>query len=276
MTRILGERNPAVPPQACRRPCPPEVDGQEANIPRDRDPSPREACELKLLRSRMIDFEDREILRPRGLAVAERVQPGSQYDVLTNSMVKGCLQRILGKSAPQHEVRAQMPLRRLLMRCKFNLQGLLAAHPDQDDGEWIGKNLRIIIDQLVDCPHGGDPDRSFTAARVLHGGHSGLMFAALMTGAHFSISAFCRVPSASGVSCSRDGSSWPSSASRWLTSRAVSALTTAEFSFATISPGVPLGTHRPCQKGMCRPGTPASSIVGTSGALAHRVFDITA
>ncbi len=35
--------------------------------------------------------------------------------------------------------------------------------------------------------------------------------------------------------------------------------------------GVPAGAHRPYQNVMCRPGAPASSVVGTSGAANQRV-----
>src|SRR5438128_1641658 len=52
--------------------------------------------------------------------------------------------------------------------------------------------------------------------------------------------------------------------------------TTAPLSLATISGGVPLGTHSPFQNEMYIPDTPTSSIVGTSGAAGQRSFDITA
>ena len=43
-----------------------------------------------------------------------------------------------------------------------------------------------------------------------------------------------------------------------------------------ISFGVPLGAQIACQGEMCRPGTPASSTVGTSGAVAVRLFAMAA
>src|SRR5262245_38430562 len=52
--------------------------------------------------------------------------------------------------------------------------------------------------------------------------------------------------------------------------------TTAALSFATISFGVPLGTHSPCQNEMLIPGTPSSSLVGMSGAANQRVLANTA
>ena len=45
-------------------------------------------------------------------------------------------------------------------------------------------------------------------------------------------------------------------------------VTTAPLSLAMMSFGVPFGVQIACQGAMCRPGTPASSTVGTSGAFA--------
>ena len=55
-----------------------------------------------------------------------------------------------------------------------------------------------------------------------------------------------------------------------------SAATTAALSLFTISCGVPVGTHKPCQNEMLMPGTPSSSLVGTSGAANQRVLANTA
>src|SRR5262249_52256822 len=77
--------------------------------------------------------------------------------------------------------------------------------------------------------------------------HSGAMPAALMRGHHFSTSAFCKAPSASG-DCWSDGKiSWPSSVSRVRTAGSIKAATTAALSLPTISLGVPFGAQRPCQ-----------------------------
>ena len=56
--------------------------------------------------------------------------------------------------------------------------------------------------------------RVWTAGISPHADHSLLIFAALMIGHHFSISALWKVPSASGVCCSRGNSSMPRSANR--------------------------------------------------------------
>jgi hypothetical protein len=96
--------------------------------------------------------------------------------------------------------------------------------------------------------------------------HSPLMPAALMIGHHFSISALCSAPTASGVGWSRGKISWPSSASRDRTVGSASASTVAALSFQTASFGVRLGTQSALQRETYHPGRPASSTVGMSGA----------
>ena len=61
------------------------------------------------------------------------------------------------------------------------------------------------------------------------------------------------------------------SASRFCTAGSASASSTAALSFAMISFGVPLGAHIACQIETWKPGSPASSVVGMSGAEARRV-----
>src|SRR5262249_1156563 len=102
----------------------------------------------------------------------------------------------------------------------------------------------------------------------LTGPHWPLTFAALMIGHHFSISAFWRVASASGVCCSRGGTSSPSSAKRRRTAGSAKVSTTAALRLPTISFGVLLGTPSPYQTEAWKPCSPASSTVATSGALA--------
>src|SRR5882757_811966 len=76
--------------------------------------------------------------------------------------------------------------------------------------------------------------------------HSALMPASLTIGHHFSISAFWKAPSACGVSWSGGGMSWPRAASFSFVPGSPSDFTTAPFSLAMISAGVPLCAHRPC------------------------------
>src|SRR5215813_8055417 len=71
--------------------------------------------------------------------------------------------------------------------------------------------------------------------------HSPLIFASLMTGHHFSNSALVKAPSASGVCSSRNGISWPMSASRERTVASASAAATLALSLSTTDLGVPLG-----------------------------------
>jgi hypothetical protein len=66
-------------------------------------------------------------------------------------------------------------------------------------------------------------------------------------GHHFSISAFCKAPSAAGVCWSRGGMSCPRSARRWRTAGSASTSATAALSLAIASFGVPLGTQSAVQ-----------------------------
>src|SRR5580704_189114 len=76
--------------------------------------------------------------------------------------------------------------------------------------------------------------------------YSVLMFAALMIGHHFSISALCKARSASGVCWSRGKISCPRSARRARRPGSAKAATAAALSLAMMSFGVPFGTQRPC------------------------------
>src|SRR5262249_13643809 len=74
-----------------------------------------------------------------------------------------------------------------------------AAQPrPQPVAKIVDGEVSLALPRTVDCEDG----------------YSALMPAALMIGHHFSISALCRAPSASGVCCSRDGISWTISANR--------------------------------------------------------------
>src|SRR5262249_42949531 len=78
---------------------------------------------------------------------------------------------------------------------------------------------------------------------VLHLLHSPFIFAALMMGHHFSISALWSAPSASGVCCSRGKISCPISASRARTVGSANASTAAALSLPMMSIGVRLGAQ---------------------------------
>src|ERR1043166_8647033 len=82
------------------------------------------------------------------------------------------------------------------------------------------------------------------------------MPAALIIGHHFSISALWCAPSASGVSCSRVGMTWPSSVSHARPPGSATVSPPAALSGATTSRGFPAGAHKPYQNVMCSPGAP--------------------
>src|SRR5262249_31342097 len=100
--------------------------------------------------------------------------------------------------------------------------------------------------------------------------YSGLIFAALMIGHHFSISAFCRSASAAGVCWSREKISCAKSASRARTLGLAKVSTVAALSLAMMSFDVRAGAQKPNQILASRFGNPASSTVGISGAAARR------
>src|SRR5262245_16351173 len=77
--------------------------------------------------------------------------------------------------------------------------------------------------------------------------HSALMPAALMMGHHFSMSAFCNAPRASGVCWSRDGISCSMLSNRRRTVGSARASTTAALSLWITSFGVLLGAKSPYQ-----------------------------
>src|SRR5262249_7367049 len=76
--------------------------------------------------------------------------------------------------------------------------------------------------------------------------YSALMFAALMIGHHFSLSALCCAASASGVCLSRGQISWPTSVNRWRTAGSAKLSTSAAWTFAMTALGVPFGAQTPC------------------------------
>ena len=128
----------------------------------------------------------------------------------------------------------------------------------------IASPTMVAIDEVFLLAHGNLSLR-----------HSPLIFAALAMGHHFSISAFCNAPRASGVCRARGKTSCASSASRARTLGLAKASVTAAFSLAVIFFGVPLGSQSPCHCEMSNPGNPASSSVGMSGAESSRVFAVT-
>ena len=79
--------------------------------------------------------------------------------------------------------------------------------------------------------------------------YSALIPAALMIGHHLSISALWNAAKPSGVCCSREATSSPSSAKRFWIAGSASAATIAALSFAITSFGVPFGAKRPNQPG---------------------------
>src|ERR1700730_18033967 len=107
--------------------------------------------------------------------------------------------------------------------------------------------------RYVDCQHSHHIQR-IQHQKVFYSGaearYSPLILAALMIGHHFSISAFCKAPSASGVCWSGGGTSRPKSAMRVCTFGSAIAAIAASLSLAMMSFGVPFGTHRPYQTEM--------------------------
>src|SRR6516165_4251969 len=81
-------------------------------------------------------------------------------------------------------------------------------------------------------------------------GHSGLIFAALMIGHHFSTSDLWKAAKPSGVCCSRAAMSKPSSPKRVRTPGSASVCTIAPLSLMMMSRGVPLGANSPNHPGM--------------------------
>src|SRR4029079_19324737 len=96
------------------------------------------------------------------------------------------------------------------------------------------------------------------------------MPAALMIGHHFSISAFWKAASPSGVCCARGATSSPNSVNRFWIAEWDNASTVAALSLAMMSFGVPFGAQKPNQPDIYNPGTPVSSDVGISDIEADR------
>src|SRR5262249_3489113 len=80
--------------------------------------------------------------------------------------------------------------------------------------------------------------------------HSALIFAALIGGHHFSMSARWRAPSACAVRSLAAGSSWPRSVMRLARAGSARLSTSASLSLPIASGGVPLRTNRPVQNGI--------------------------
>jgi hypothetical protein len=87
---------------------------------------------------------------------------------------------------------------------------------------------------------------------------------------------FLEARNASGVCCSRAGFSSPNSWNLRVTAGSDSVSTITALSRAAASFGVPFGTQTPYQSEAPKPGRPASSAVGMSGAAPLRVFDVIA
>src|SRR5262249_49847737 len=103
--------------------------------------------------------------------------------------------------------------------------------------------------------------------------HSGLMPPRSTTSVQRSTSSFMKRANSSGVLATTSKPIWPI---RSRTSGERSALTTASFSFATISRGVFAGAATACQEVTTSAGNPPSAVVGTFGSWGLRAFAVTA
>src|ERR1700687_3567897 len=99
--------------------------------------------------------------------------------------------------------------------------------------------------------------------------HSPLIPNSLMSGHHFSASAFTSAPSASGVCRSRGKTSSPLSTHRDRTAGSANASPAAALSLLMTSLGVPLGAKSPNHSEKESAGSPISAKVGMSGASAR-------
>src|SRR5215831_6842263 len=101
----------------------------------------------------------------------------------------------------------------------------------------------------------------------------GLMPASWITFAHFGMSALIRALNSSGGTAE---GSYPIAAIFSLRSGEATARAISRYKRSTISRGVPAGAQTHCGASCTWPGTPASSIVGTSGRIAIRFVLVTA
>src|SRR5262249_11681040 len=99
-----------------------------------------------------------------------------------------------------------------------------------------------------------------------------LMLAALMTGAHRSISACTCISSCPGV---EPTTTTPSASSLALICASASAATVSACILEMISAGVLAGTKKANHDEVSYPGPPASAMVGPSGAAATRAAVVT-
>src|SRR5262245_59451792 len=102
--------------------------------------------------------------------------------------------------------------------------------------------------------------------------HSGLIWAARITLAHFCVSSARSLPNSAGVSASAVP---PRSAKRALILGSARAVAISLLSLSTIAAGVCLGAPTPSQSPASKPGT-NSLTVGTSGSACERVAAVTA
>src|SRR6516165_9457661 len=101
----------------------------------------------------------------------------------------------------------------------------------------------------------------------------GLMPASWITFAHFGMSALIRALNSSGLTAE---GSYPIASIFSLRSGEATARAISRYKRSTISRGVPAGAQTHCGASCTWPGTPASSIVGTSGRIATRFVLVTA
>src|ERR1700750_3171712 len=97
-----------------------------------------------------------------------------------------------------------------------------------------------------------------------------------MIGHHLAISAFCQAPSASGVDLSAGGICKPRFSSCLRVGGSFNASSTPPLIVAMAPFGLPFGAHRPDHSVMWKPGKPASSVVGISGADSARLVSLMA
>jgi len=86
-----------------------EVGSDEGGVPGELQLRLSHARALRLLRGRVIHFEDAQGVRPRGLPESERVEAGPEKDVLLDAPENRAAEAVLGESGAEHHVRAKRP-----------------------------------------------------------------------------------------------------------------------------------------------------------------------
>lgn len=145
-----------------------EVHRYECDVAGNRDRRGCEPLALGLLAGRMIDFVYRELVRPFGLTIRERVQTGAEHEQLPYASRNGEAQSFFCVSAAEQYVYAESHRASLRESISMFTHASCCVRPKQPDNDGIVENFRRTVEYLMRGAKRRDAYRCVTGWSIGH------------------------------------------------------------------------------------------------------------